>query len=413
VGGDGNDYLSDSQGTNALYGGAGNDTIDANGSSSQSIIDGGSGSDTIYIYGSSNAQTITTGADSDLIYYFYPTGASAVATFTDFTAGAGGDRVDINNILSYSSGYAGDTDPFATGYLRLHQNGADTEFQWDQDGTGGGSTWKTLMVFQGTTATSFTQSNFNPAYNPDGTSLGLTVTGTDNGETLQGTVNNDTINALDGNDYLYGHQGDDKLDGGPGNDYLYGEAGNDTLIGGEGDDYLSDSQGINALYGGAGNDTIDANGSSSQSIIDGGSGSDTIYIYGSSNAQTITTGADSDLIYYYYPTSATTTVTITDFTAGTGGDKVDISNIMAYLIGYSGGTDPFAGGFLRLHQNGADTEFQWDRDGTANGQSFTTLLLLKNVTASALDASNFSPNFTPVTDAAAIVGVAQTEPAIH
>jgi VCBS repeat-containing protein len=412
IGGEGDDYLSDSQGVNALYGGAGNDTIDMNGSSALSVIDGGSGSDLFYVYGSGNAQTITTGADSDLIYYYYPTSASAVVTVTDFTAGTGGDRLDINNIVSYSSGYVGDTDPFATGYLRLHQNGADTEFQWDQDGAGAGSTWKTLMVFQGTTATSFTQANFNPAYNPDGTGLGLTVTGTDSGETLQGTVNNDTINALDGADYLYGHQGNDKLDGGPGNDYLYGEAGNDTLIGGDGDDYLYDSLGSNSLYGGAGNDVFDLYNVPTQSVVDGGSGSDTFYVYGSNIAQTITTGADSDLIHYYYPTSATAVVTIADFTAGTGGDQIDISNILTYSSGYAGGADPFAGGFLRLHQNGADTEFQWDQDGAANGQNFTTLLLLKNVTAAALNASNFSPSYTPAADAV-VVGVAQAEPAVH
>ncbi|MCS0631582.1 cadherin-like domain-containing protein [Telluria mixta] len=431
MGGDGNDYLSDSQGVNTLQGGAGNDTFDLNGTSSQSIIDGGSGSDIFYVYGSSNAQTITTGADSDLLYFFYPSSTNAVVTVTDFATGAGGDRVDLSSIIAYSSGYAGDTDPFATGYLRLQQDGNDTWLQWDQDGAGSGSTWKTLMTFQNTTATNFKLDNFNPAYNPNGTGVGVTLTGTTSGEQMQGTVNNDTLNALDGNDYLYGYQGNDTLDAGLGNDQLYGgagndlllgggdadylsgEAGNDTLMGGDGDDYLSDSQGVNAFHGGAGNDTFDLNGTSSQSVIDGGSGSDTFYVYGSNNAQTITTGADNDLIYYYYPNSANAVVTIADFTAGTGGDKVDIGNILAYSSGYAGGSDPFAGGFLRLHQNGTDTEFQWDQDGAANGQSFTTLLLLKNVTAGALNASNFSPNFTPVTDGAVVVGVAQAEPALH
>ncbi|KGF78938.1 hypothetical protein IA69_27535, partial [Massilia sp. JS1662] len=232
-------------------------------------------------------------------------------------------------------------------------------------------------------------------------------------ESLEGTVNNDTLNALDGNDYLYGHQGNDKLDGGSGNDYLYGETGNDTLMGGDGDDRLYDTQGSNALYGDGGNDFFDLYNAPTQAVIDGGSGSDTFYVYGSNNAQTVTTGTDSDTIYYYQPTGGNAVVTVTDFSAGTGGDKVDFSNVLSYLSGYTGGTDPFAGGFLRLHQNGSDTEFQWDRDGVANGESFTTLMLLKNVTASALDAGNFSPNFTPVTDAAVIVGMTQAEPAIH
>ncbi|PQO94459.1 hypothetical protein C5614_21315, partial [Massilia phosphatilytica] len=141
--------------------------------------------------------------------------------------------------------------------------------------------------------------------------------------------------------------------------------------------------------------------------------SDRIYVYHSDRAQAITTGADSDIVTLYNPYNGNAAVTVTDFTAGTGGDTVDLAYILPYLTGYAGGTDPFAGGFLRLHQNGADTEFQWDQDGAANGQNFTTLVLLKNVTASTLDTSNFSPNFTPVTDAAVVVGVAQAEPALH
>ncbi|KGF80445.1 hypothetical protein IA69_18935, partial [Massilia sp. JS1662] len=153
------------------------------------------------------------------------------------------------------------------------------------------------------------------------------IRGTPGPDPLTGTALDDLIYGLDGNDTVYGGAGNDSIEGNGDNDYLYGEAGNDTLMGGDGGDYLSDNQGVNALYGGAGNDTFDLYTAQTQAAIDGGSGSDTFYVYGSNNAQTITTGADSDTIYYYQPTSGNAVVTVTDFTVGAGGDKVDISNI--------------------------------------------------------------------------------------
>ncbi|PQO89319.1 hypothetical protein C5614_28990, partial [Massilia phosphatilytica] len=238
VGGDGNDYLQDYEGSNALYGGAGDDTIIVYEAQTQAVVDGGSGSDRIYVYHSDRAQAITTGADSDIVTLYNAYNGNAAVTVTDFTTGAGGDKVDLSNILAYSSGYAYDTDPFALGYLRLQQNGTGTELQWDQDGTGGGATWKTLIVFQNTTATDFKMDNFEPGYNPDGTGQGITLNGTENGEALGGTVNNDVINGLGGDDNLSGYQGNDQLDGGFGNDNLYGGTGNDSLVGGDGNDIL-------------------------------------------------------------------------------------------------------------------------------------------------------------------------------
>ncbi|QTL93969.1 retention module-containing protein [Aeromonas jandaei] len=82
--------------------------------------------------------------------------------------------------------------------------------------------------------------------------------------------------------------GDDTLEGGDGNDVLYGQKGNDILIGGDG---------IDILVGGSGSDTLT-----------GGSGSDT-FKWGAGDVG----GTD----------------VIKDFTTGTGGDVLDISELLS------------------------------------------------------------------------------------
>ncbi|MDN4054032.1 calcium-binding protein, partial [Massilia sp. YIM B02763] len=372
------------------------------GAPTQAVIDGGDGNDTFYLYDRGSVQTITTGSGADTLYLSGLTSGSAVVTVTDFMAGGGGDRIDLNGIFGYLTGYAASSDPFAGGFLRLVQNGADTELQWDRTGSGDGAAWNTLFVLKGTNAAAFTLDNFNPAYNPDGSGTGLTIDGTENGESLAGTPNNDTINGLGGGDYLYGGFGNDTLDGGADSDYLQGEQGDDTLVGGAGNDTLSDNSGINKLYGGDGNDTFSLSGAPTQAVIDGGAGSDTFYLYDRGSAQTITTGSGADTLYLSGLTSGSAVMTVTDFTVGSGGDRIELGGITGYLSGYAGG-DPFAAGFLHLVQNGADTELQWDRTGPSDGVAWNTLFVLKGVTASSLTADNFNPGYAP---AVALVGVA-------
>jgi hypothetical protein len=94
------------------------------------------------------------------------------------------------------------------------------------------------------------------------------------------------IVGTDGDDNLVGGPGDDTIEGLGGNDHLDGQAGADTLLGGAGSDSFVNS---------AGNDTMT-----------GGTESDT-YTFSS---------PDSPI------TTQTGSPTITDFQAGTGGDKV-------------------------------------------------------------------------------------------
>ncbi|WP_235687750.1 retention module-containing protein [Aeromonas veronii] len=99
------------------------------------------------------------------------------------------------------------------------------------------------------------------------------------------------LNELYSQHAVYGKEGavggDDTLEGGDGNDVLYGQKGNDILIGGDG---------IDILIGGTGSDTLT-----------GGAGKDT-FKWGAGDVG----GTD----------------VIKDFTTGTGGDVLDISELL-------------------------------------------------------------------------------------
>jgi Ca2+-binding RTX toxin-like protein len=277
TGGAGNDYIF---GNGALDGGTGNDTIVGAGTltggeeddtiyvSGASTVDAGSGADRVNVraspYFPGQVATIDLGADTDVDTVALtanlmpmPNSPPPVATVivTNFTAGAGGDVLDISGFLSgfdpmsMLQGWDGSTNPFATGtgggFARLRQVGADTLFEVDQNG--GGDNFVPLARLVGVSATVLTSANFAPAFEPTVTPMGMTITGDETDNNLQGGAGTDTLYGLGGNDILVGLAENDFLDGGADNDTLDGGEGNDTLFGGEG---------FNILIGGAGNDTL-------------------------------------------------------------------------------------------------------------------------------------------------------------
>jgi VCBS repeat-containing protein len=474
-GGDGDDFLSDLAGTNSFVGGLGDDQIIAGSADGAQTINGGDGNDSIRQYYRNFASTITTGSGSDTIELAHADQGTAAITVTDFTPGAGGDMFQLSgddgSLLSLLSGWDG-SNPFgSSGFLRLQQSGDDTLLQWDSDGTAGGANWETLAVFQNTDAGDFTDANFVPGYNPDGSApAGGTITGTADDDTLIGTIGGDTIDALGGADYVFGRggadvifggdgndnlngdadedtidggndddvlsggdgndslsgqaggdilageQGDDQLLGGDGNDSLDGGEGGDDLVGGDGDDFLSDFAGTNSLAGGLGDDQIVASSADGAQTINGGDGNDTIRNYYRNFASTITTGAGSDTIELAYADQGTAAIIVTDFTAGAGGDMVqlkgDDGSLLSLLSGWDGSSNPFDSGFLRLQQNGANTLLQWDRDGTAGGANWETLAVFQNTDAGDFTDANFVPGYDPGGSAPAgetITGTAEGE----
>ena len=115
------------------------------------------------------------------------------------------------------------------------------------------------------------------------------------------------------------------------------------------------------LTGTTGNDTF--TGSSANDILVGGEGSDTL-----------TGNAGSDT--FRYISIADGTDTITDFTAGVGGDVLDIRGL---LSGYVSGTSNIAD-FVKFVTNGSNSIFEVDTDGTGAGADFVPVATLLGVT---------------------------------
>lgn len=229
-----------------VAGGDDRDYVSLRGSLKAATVDLGAGDDTVHIetyadyrYDPVTSQpistipqvSITTGGGRDTIGLTSSTYAATIEVI-DFTAGTGGDVLKLDSFLNARlQGWDGGSNPFALGYLRLVQAGADVVLELDTDAAGANAGWTTLVTFRNTLVASFTADNFEPRFAPDGSEpAGQTTTGTS------------------GDDFLNGALGDDTVDGGSGDDRLDGGTGYDSLIGGDGDDHLQ---------GGAGNDILD------------------------------------------------------------------------------------------------------------------------------------------------------------
>jgi Ca2+-binding RTX toxin-like protein len=206
-----------------------------------------------------------------------------------------------------------------------------------------------------------------------------------------------------------------------------GTPGNDTLLGGDGDDTLRDAAGNDSIHGGAGNDLIDivrvetawgdrferitlAGGSGNDTVsvdvtdgtwyltkyrvdlaVDLGAGNDCLFIakgfvsgtavLGEGRDQ-VELGADYVLGFAYQP------IVIADFQAGDGGDVLQLARMMQ-RTNWDEASNPFAGGFLRLFQQGPDTLVSIDSDGAAGIGSWATMFRLLNIDAASLTAANF------------------------
>jgi Ca2+-binding RTX toxin-like protein len=154
-------------------------------------------------------------------------------------------------------------------------------------------------------------------------------------------LGNSIDNTLTGNDWS------NTLNGGSGNDTLSGETGLDTLLGMTGND---------VLLGGLDSD-----------FLDGGAGADTL---------TGGEGADQFVFHATQATLLSNADVITDFTAGLGGDKLDIRDILAGR-GYIGGS---VDEFVHLTEIAGDTVVSVDANGLTNGATFIQIATLTGIT---------------------------------
>jgi Ca2+-binding RTX toxin-like protein len=242
-------------------------------------------------------------------------------------------------------------------------------------------------------------------------------------------------------DHMTGDNADNIFLGGGGNDYLDGGTGIDTLTGGAGDDvYVVDVAGDSVVEGaGSGMDEIRTTlttysiatlsdvenltftgagastltGNAAANLIIGGTGNDTVSggtandtLMGGAGADSLSGGNDNDLMiggqgadtlaggvgvdtFRYFAGDATATDTITDFTAGVGGDVIDIDGL---LTGYDNNPLTLTS-YVNLVEAGGNTTLRIDPTGTSN---FTvTVLTLTGVTG--LDLATLRTNGNLVT----------------
>jgi Ca2+-binding RTX toxin-like protein len=441
------------------YGAAGNDTFNYDDDQEMDVLfKGGSGSDTAYIlsrtadasfeldmgsgddtiqigYGSTTSRgnyVLTLGTGQDVVSL---KGFTDSVVITDFETGDGGDRLDFL-YSSVLTDWDFSTNPFATGHLRLTQQGADAQLEISRDGSG--DSWETVALLQNTQIGDLTAHNL-AHLNPDGSPvLGDVIVGTAAAENLNGTRGADDIRGLAGDDYIQGNGGDDYIRGDAGNDTLDGGAGDDRLYGGAGDDYLNyRSGGFDRMFGGTGDDTflirrhtIDTQ---ARVIANGQAGDDYLYfndrsgsspLYGTNvrfnggagadRAEITSTSADSrvdlfmgagdDLVTLYAGAGRTRislgpgqdhvelrvlpdSLTFLDFETGPGGDALDLDYILTTMLsGWNGSDNPFASNHLRLVQNGANAVLEIDRLGDG---SWLRVATFANRDISAFTAENF------------------------
>ncbi|KUR72631.1 hypothetical protein AQZ52_05165 [Novosphingobium fuchskuhlense] len=369
-GGDGNDriganYFDGFSGT--LYGDAGNDLILATAYRGATTVSGGSGDDRLYlgfyssysantltgtggegndlvVLGSAgtvdlgagddrfisqagSAQTVTLGAGRDeVVLGFRGLGSTDLSTTTTFDFGSGTsnltitdfkpgeDRMTFNLKQAWSAASA---NPFADGYWRLEQRGADAVLEYDTTyGSGLAASYTDYITFKNLDATLLTAADLD-GFDPHGAlPTGKVITGTAASEGgpsdlmlraagLVGSNGADKIYGNGGNDDLFGRGGNDALIGGSGDDNLFGGLGIDVLQGGTGNDYLEAGSENDRAYGGAGNDTlVGVLADGHTALIDGGSGADTLFgaggrdiLLGGTGNDRIDGGLGNDALY--------------------------------------------------------------------------------------------------------------------
>ena len=214
----GHDILVGGIAEDRLYGGAGNDDLDGgpgndlfSGGAGADVLDGGNGIDR-FLEG-----TAANGADL-------------------FVGGAGRDTVDYGDRSQTLAVAIGDG-------ANDGELGELDDVSADVENVTGGSAADTLV----------------------GSSANNVLRGGAGADTLAGGLGTDTLWGDDGGDTLMGDGGPDTLQGGTGDDSLIGSNGADTLVGGPGND---------AFYAGAGNDQIFNQDGLTGESVDCGTGTD-------------------------------------------------------------------------------------------------------------------------------------------
>ncbi len=459
-GGAGNDTLTGSATSYQIRGGAGNDRIVSGSANEFLHGDAGSdtfalgtgwGTDTVvdFIKGEDTIDLSTTGLQ------FADLTITQVGAHTEITE-AGGNKIILENVTATTitatdfvfagllSGTANDDTLSGTGNSDKILGDAGNDLIYGSEGAD--------TVDGGTGADSISYSS-----RPSGLSVNL-ATGVTFGaaagdvyinlERFYGTNHNDTIVGGGSFDFLHGHDGDDSIAGSDAAETINGGRGNDVVDGGAGNDIIYDESGTDTLRGGAGDDHIHegADSTPNSDVFDGGSGYDSVDYFnaangvnvnlstgtntgsasgdsytnierflGSNHADTVVGGGGFDYLHgrdgndSIIGTSANETLR-----GGLGNDILDAKTGNDTLIG-DAGSDTFA--FANDWGTDTVTDFVSGEDTldlSGTGLQFTDLtiaqvgahtevteaggnkIILENVTASTLDASDFAFASVPV-----------------
>ncbi len=284
-GGSGNDTINGGNNSDIVYGGSGNDTIYDGFDSADDTLDGGAGNDYVYSYDGNDSMVGGDGNDTLYVYWWNCNENTIFGGDGDDTidagdcddsidGGAGNDTIDADD--GDDTVYGGldddtidgdDDDDSIDGGAGNDTIDGDDEYDTIYGGLGddtidGGNESDSIDGGAGND-TIDGDDEYDTIYGGLGDD---TIDGGNESDSIDGGAGNDTIDGDDEYDTIYGGLGDDTIDGGNEDDSIDGGAGNDTIEGDDGDD---------TIYGGADDDTLD--GEYGDDTVMGGTGNDTLY----------------------------------------------------------------------------------------------------------------------------------------
>ena len=315
----GNDNLRGGMKNDTLLGGSGNDTLI--GFEGNDVINGNSGSDRLYVAVDNDitlTDTQVTGDGTDTI---------SNIEFANLYGREGNNRIDARRTSKISTVIKGEggNDNLRGGMKNdTIQGGAGNDtligFEGNDVINGGSGSDRLYVAVDNDITLTDTQvtgdgidthrniefanlygragDNFIDARNA--TNISTVIRGEGGNDNLRGGMQNDTILGGAGNDTLIGYGGNDIINGNGGSDRLYVAVDNDitltdTQVMGDGTDTISNIEFAN-LYGGAGDNFIDATEASNIStVIRGNDGDDTLM--GSQMSDRLDGGNGNDILY--------------------------------------------------------------------------------------------------------------------